>query len=166
MRETAIASFVFVSLSRQPRSKKIKFTSVSGNLRKVPFQSSVRGLSREVTARRPAGCVGAVFLGTSRHETARTRAAIMRGYLNLEPLAKAGPDGNHGFLLRRAVRIRQSAWGVAPRHSTHRAVSLTILAVIKLTPSRCGSRRSIAADVKKLGGPARGDCPRRCFLKN
>src|SRR6266853_4787849 len=70
MRETAIASFVFLSLSRQPRSKKIKFTSVSGNLRKVPFQSSVRGLSREVTARRPAGCVGAVFLGTSRHETA------------------------------------------------------------------------------------------------
>ena len=47
---------------------------------------------------------------------------------------KAGPDGNHGFLLRRAVRIRQSAWGVAPRHSTHRAVSLTILAAIKLTP--------------------------------
>jgi Family of unknown function (DUF6079) len=32
---------------------------------------------------------------------------------------------------------------------------LTILAVIKLTPSRCGCRRSIAADVKKLGGPAK-----------
>src|SRR5712672_1128980 len=39
MRETAIASLQFVSLSRQPRSKKIKFTSVSGNLRKVPLQS-------------------------------------------------------------------------------------------------------------------------------
>ena len=38
MRETAIASFEFVSLSRQPRSRQIKFTSVSGNLRKVPFQ--------------------------------------------------------------------------------------------------------------------------------
>jgi hypothetical protein len=69
-----------------------------------------------------------------------------------EPFTKAGTDGNHGFLLRRAVRIRQSAWGVAPRHSTHRAVSLTILAVIKLTPSRCGSRGSIATDVKKLVG--------------
>jgi hypothetical protein len=63
---------------------------------------------------------------------------------------------NHGFLLKRAVRIRQSysavCLGSSPRHSTHRAVSLTILAAIKLTPSRCGSRRSIAADVKKLGG--------------
>jgi hypothetical protein len=28
MRETAIASFDFVSLSRQPRSKKIKFTGL------------------------------------------------------------------------------------------------------------------------------------------
>ena len=52
MRETAIASFEFVSLCRQPRSKKIKFTSVSGNLRKVPFDPSVRGPSREVTAGR------------------------------------------------------------------------------------------------------------------
>ena len=70
MRETAIASFEFVSLSGQPRSKKIKFTSISGNLRKVPSNPSVRGLSREVTARRPAGCAEAVSLGTSRHETA------------------------------------------------------------------------------------------------
>jgi len=42
---------------------------------------------------------------------------------------KAGPDGNQGFLLRRAVRIRQSAWDVAPRRLTRRPVSLTILAL-------------------------------------
>jgi hypothetical protein len=53
MRETAIASFEFVSLSRQARSKKIKFT-VSGNLKKVHLNPNVQGLSREVTARRPA----------------------------------------------------------------------------------------------------------------
>src|SRR5712671_2349657 len=72
-------------------------------------------------------------------------ASASERFVGIDQRMKAGPDGNHGFLLRRAVRIRQSAWGVAPRHSTHRAVSLTILAVIKLTPSRCGSRRSIAA---------------------
>jgi hypothetical protein len=37
---------------------------------------------------------------------------------------KAGPDGNQGFLLRRAVRIRQSAWGVAPRHPRRRLTGL------------------------------------------
>ena len=37
---------------------------------------------------------------------------------------KAGPDGNHGFLLRRAVHIRQSAWGVAPRHPRRRLTGL------------------------------------------
>jgi hypothetical protein len=62
MRETATASFEFVSLSRQARSKKIKFT-VSGNLRKVHPNPSVQGLSREVTARRPAKNKNAVALG-------------------------------------------------------------------------------------------------------
>src|SRR6266576_3007210 len=88
-------------------------------------------------------------------------ASASERFVGIDQRMKAGPDGNHGFLLRRAVRIRQSAWGVAPRHSTHRAVSLTILAVIKLTPSRRGSRGSIATDIKKAGRLPRGDCPRR-----
>jgi uncharacterized protein YjbJ (UPF0337 family) len=66
---------------------------------------------------------------------------------------KAGPDGNQGFLLRRAVRIRQSAWDVGPRRLTRRPVSLTILAlaVIELTPSRCGSRREHCRRCQKAG---------------
>ena len=96
-----------------------------------------------------------VHLRHRQHRRILPAASASERFVGIDQRMKAGPDGNHGFLLRRAVRIRQSAWGVAPRRLTRRPVSLTILAVIKLTPSRCGSRRSIAADVKKLGGPPR-----------
>src|SRR5258708_36264300 len=78
---------------------------------------------------------------------------IQHPILNKHPLSQAS------YPLRLAVRIRQSAWGVTPRRLTRRPVSLTILAVIKLTPSRCDSRPSIATDVKKLGGHGAGGCP-------
>jgi len=44
--------------------------------------------------------------------------------VGIDQMMKAGPDGNHGFLLRRAVHIRQSAWGVAPRHPRRRLTGL------------------------------------------
>src|SRR3977135_1688763 len=60
MRETAIASCEFVSLSRQPRSKKIKFTLVSGNLRKFPSDPSYAVSHVRCPARRSMMLVGAL----------------------------------------------------------------------------------------------------------
>jgi hypothetical protein len=93
-----------------------------------------------------------VHLRHRQHRRILPAASASERFVGIDQRMKAGPDGNHGFLLRRAVRIRQSAWGVAPRRLTRRPVFLTILAVIKLTPSRRGSRGSIATDVKKLVG--------------
>ena len=44
-------------------------------------------------------------MGTSCHETASTRAAIMRGYLNLEPLAKTYLQRQFLWVVREGVMV-------------------------------------------------------------
>ena len=175
MRETAIASCEFVSLSRQPRSKKIKFTSISGNLRKVPSNPSVRGLSREVTARRPAGCAEAVSLGTSRHETASfapigslrseeasrdTLAKIISTNVSVQFLRRLGNRRvgvARGARVHRSARVRVES-GLAGRAGTSLGYSSVSKASLRKTGvllNSAGDFREFSAE--KVQTPVSGD---------
>jgi hypothetical protein len=165
-----------VSLSGQPRSKKIKFTSISGNLRKVPSNPSVRGLSREVTARRLAGCAEAVSLGTSRHETASfapigslrseeascdSLAKIISTNVSVQFLRRLGNQRvgvARGARVHRSARVRVES-GLAGRAGTSFGYpsAISLFLPINMAHLRAGAARMRGAVIERIvcPGPSR-----------